>query len=67
MAGTKRKTAYGMEDRIKFGQYRDKLIRTIVETDPRYIDYLWAVHECEFEQDVWKAAKEQLRKMEVGQ
>lgn len=57
MVGTKKKTPYKLQDRIKFGQYRDKLIKSIVEIEPTYIDWLWAVHECEFTKEVLDAVR----------
>lgn len=50
-----RKTPYGMNDRVMFGQYRGRLIKDIIKKDPKYIDWLWAVLEAEFTGDVWEA------------
>jgi len=64
MTGTKRKTPYALEDRIKFGQYRDRLIKDIIKKDCKYIDWLWAVHECSFTKEVWDYAREQKKETE---
>lgn len=59
MVGTKRKTPYGLEDRIKFGVYRDRLIKDIVKIEPKCIDWLWSVHSCEFKPEVYEAILKQ--------
>lgn len=59
MTGVKRKTPYGLDDVIKFGYYRDRLIREVVRTDWKIIDWLWAVHECEFKPEVYAEIEKQ--------
>jgi hypothetical protein len=54
----KRKTPYKLDDRLTFGQYRDRTIRSIIQTEVKYIHWLWA-HEAEFEKEVWDEVKKQ--------
>ena len=66
MTGTLRKTPYQLEDRIKYGTYRDRLIKDIIALDQKYIDWLWAVKECSFSKEVWDAVREKKKQIKEG-
>lgn len=58
MATRKKKTTpYGMNDTLPFGQYRDRTVGSVARENPKYLDWLWATAEFDFEPEVWAAMK----------